>query len=558
MSFQYLNLKPDAGRWWILTPALVAAGFLLINYYLLNNGHPHEDAYILFVFSESFANGDGIRYFAGGPPAEGATDFLWMILLGGLNFIGIDIAWAAVTLNTIGLSSLAFLYQRLIWNSDHFKASISISLLFALILLLSPIAAASYAGFSTAFYTATIALLFYVCMFCDERVRLLVPYLGLLIGLIRPDGVIIGVTASLILLWQLRGSSDFRRYLKNSLIAVLLGGIYFTWRYNYFGQLLPLPLYVKSSDAEALPGLSLNLFWASNNLYLLLFSLATLVILKAQRNALLLATLPVLILLTALSFATQTQNVAFRFQAPVTAVLLIHCALLFNFLLNRTGAAKRSHLLIVSCAVIFFFGVGIKFKNTTKGTIRDLTQQDYINYFPYHLRTLVNDDTKIVLTEAGRMAYWLNGKKYDLVGLNTPEVAVNKSSVDYISRIDPDLIFIHLADTFRQGICEEKQFCQIDIARLEDYRSGADLDGQHWSDINNGVKRAPLVTYSFLQANPDRYRLVLAHYKSGYHHLYALKVDSDISWSSFLERLEYSYSKPAVLSYAQMKRDLIN
>ena len=61
-----------------IVPLFVGTCFALVASYLLRQGHPHEDAFILFVYAENMAAGNGIVYFAGGGPAEGATDFLWM------------------------------------------------------------------------------------------------------------------------------------------------------------------------------------------------------------------------------------------------------------------------------------------------------------------------------------------------------------------------------------------------------------------------------------------------------------------------------------------------
>ena len=57
---------------------------------LLWFGHFHEDAYILFQYSKNFANGQGIVFDKASGPAEGATDFLWMICLGAFSKLGID------------------------------------------------------------------------------------------------------------------------------------------------------------------------------------------------------------------------------------------------------------------------------------------------------------------------------------------------------------------------------------------------------------------------------------------------------------------------------------
>ncbi|WP_437655687.1 hypothetical protein [Sorangium sp. So ce1182] len=69
----------DEPRTLLAAAALAHFGLSL---HVLSSGHPIEGSYILYVYSESLASGHGITYFKGGEHAEGATDFLWMMLLG--------------------------------------------------------------------------------------------------------------------------------------------------------------------------------------------------------------------------------------------------------------------------------------------------------------------------------------------------------------------------------------------------------------------------------------------------------------------------------------------
>ena len=56
--------------------------FFLTCILVMGNGHLHEDAYILFQYSGNLSQGLGISFDVANGPAEGATDFLWMCLLG--------------------------------------------------------------------------------------------------------------------------------------------------------------------------------------------------------------------------------------------------------------------------------------------------------------------------------------------------------------------------------------------------------------------------------------------------------------------------------------------
>ena len=77
--------------------------FFIACSFVLLNGHLHEDAYILFIYAENLANHNFIGYSLGTGRAEGATDFLWMIILSGLVYLGLDIGWAAAILNSVSI-----------------------------------------------------------------------------------------------------------------------------------------------------------------------------------------------------------------------------------------------------------------------------------------------------------------------------------------------------------------------------------------------------------------------------------------------------------------------
>jgi integral membrane sensor domain MASE1 len=97
----------------LLHSLIIAISFFLANFILLQYGHFHEDAYILFIYVENMLNGNGITYYPSGEHTEGATDFLWMILLLLLAKIGFDVGTASILLNSFGvlLISSIILYE---------------------------------------------------------------------------------------------------------------------------------------------------------------------------------------------------------------------------------------------------------------------------------------------------------------------------------------------------------------------------------------------------------------------------------------------------------------
>jgi hypothetical protein len=74
---------------------------------------PAEDAMILFAYSRNLAVHGAITFFAGGPHAEGATDFAWMALVAGAMRVGLDPHWFSAVINVGSLLGLALVLLRL-------------------------------------------------------------------------------------------------------------------------------------------------------------------------------------------------------------------------------------------------------------------------------------------------------------------------------------------------------------------------------------------------------------------------------------------------------------
>lgn len=534
--------------------------YSLISYLILFKGHLHEDAYILYIYAENLAKGFGISYYQGGPPAEGATDFLWMILLAAVNKMGVSSGIGALILNALGLSGSALILSRLINNSCYFAKKYQAlikDILLAIILVVSPIACASYAGFSTAFYTFFVLLSCFILIF-NKNILWSVPLIGLILGLIRPDGVILGVGYALIGLYiVIQRKNNLYKYLASSAASLLLGLLYFFWRSNYFEQILPLPLYVKSSSNDFLPGLIENINWIKFNAIIVISVVFILINKLKIKTSELLITLPPLALFTALFFAAQSQNISFRFQSPLLITLFFLICLNANKLSTLKSYILKQKNIFKILSIIFITYMGLsqfnKYFKETKSIVRFNLETDYINYFPFHLRDYVDSKNTIALTEAGRFAYWLDAKKIDLVGLNTAETAINKPSVNYLKKQNPDLIFIHVANSLNDQSCENANYCNIDVKYIKNHLNKTLYESfTDWHKIKNGVYRSPLVVYEYLSKNNDNFELYLVKYRGAYNHLYALRKSSGISKNDFVHALDLSFSEKGKLSYLEM------
>ena len=152
-----LNHRSTAPKGSLMFAALLGGLFFAICFCVMQVGHLHEDAYILYQYSRSFSRGLGISFDITNGPAEGATDFLWMAILGLAHriFTGyVPIGVISAFLNSLGVAYVAsqiFIIRKCVDLNGC---------VLCLLLLLSGGAAASIGGFATvaygSFYVATI------------------------------------------------------------------------------------------------------------------------------------------------------------------------------------------------------------------------------------------------------------------------------------------------------------------------------------------------------------------------------------------------------------------
>ena len=310
---------------------------------------------------------------------------------------------------------------------------------------------------------------------------------------------------------------------------------------------------VKSSGAADLAGLQKNLKWINLNAVLALLWLFSIAVWHGNKLRYVVMTLPLMALLIALSFAVQSQNIAFRFQAPVSVLLVMGSAVAISYLIDHARRSRHAlkYVIIIGTVVVIGFLTGKQVAGIRK-EINYLTNSDYINFLPYHLKEKTPADTRIALTEAGRFAYWLPGEKFDLVGLNTVETALDGSSVAYIEDLNPDVIFAHLAGSLSFECPNKADFCHISPVLFEAIMAHANLSAREQSD--NRVIQAPAVVLNYVKAQLSKYDIFVVRYGKQYAHFYAILKNGAISVDDFISCLSLSVSVEGRLSYLDMIR----
>ncbi len=230
---QYTKVREKISHYAItnlIIATILASIFFLYCFYIISIGHFHEDAYILFKYVNNIVAGCGISYDASCQAAEGVIDFLWLMLLSAMAFFKIDVGIAAIIANSLGVLLICYILIQTVWckrnDYQHFYFLIPC----LLILLFSEITHAAAAGFSTYLYCALNLLCLHLVYRGSPQTLIWIPYVSIILGLFRADGVILSVGYSLVGLYLATRLDITRLYSKHLIIPFFVGITYFIWR----------------------------------------------------------------------------------------------------------------------------------------------------------------------------------------------------------------------------------------------------------------------------------------------------------------------------------------
>jgi hypothetical protein len=555
--------RGNALRAEIAAAAASAAGFFTIGMLALGRAHPDDDAFILFRYAQHVARGEGIVFNASGPHAEGATDFLWMLLLSGLTALGVDVAVAAVALNAVGAGFAAFVLARALGVSSlpRPQRALWVALLPASVLMLSA-ATAAYGGFSSMLYAALVLVALHASLEASPRAIAWVPLLGLGLGLFRPDGALVGIAVGVLGAVRARDLSRLRSYAVTSCAAVASGGLYYAWRLSYFGLALPLPLYVKSRTGDVeklallpeplktifskLPGLGANLHWviAGGTLGAIAVVVVSTILLRRlapqlRWGRIVLAALPLYVLWGSLCVAYQSQNIDWRYQAPIQLGAAYFALRGVSALRRRGLVSWRNATVMAGATALGVIATGVP--NVVTRLRGD--RVDCIHTFAARYGRGLASHTRIALTEAGRLPFWSSADVLDTIGLNSPETALRPVSRKLLTDFDPHVLFFHHDATLDlRPLAGPDPIAHVQSLRAfvrPEYRERFERDYAAYSEVDvSSVRLAPLVMAHYLEDNLDRYEVVAVDVTRDrtYSMVFGFRKDTDVDGALALLR----------------------
>ena len=403
IKFQTKNI--DLILWVIFLITFGGMFILSFNYVV-----PAEDSVILYEYAKNLANSGVITYGGNDIPIEGATDFLWMVVIALLKVIGINEFASSLALNFVGLAIVASCFTNPMEK-----------VLVGAAFLLTPFLYSSFSGFSTIFFSAvfvvSIKLLF------DKNKYL---YTSLLVlCLVRPDGVVWGAGVVLIRLLHVKKIEELKIEISRLVYWLIVPCLlYFAWRYWYFEEILPLPFLVKSSVPADLFIFHLE---SIKPIWVVLFPviLTTFALAKNKEEA---TKIFILFLMPIMFYAAMRlqQNVGNRFLAPMFFAGL--------YIFSRFYGVRATAIFVsLSAFTLFYY---------TVNTLNSVASSSRENIY-YLSKDLKNLHGRMLITEAGRLPYYSDWYSEDSWGLNTPKFAHKLITVADVEAGNYDLIVGH-------------------------------------------------------------------------------------------------------------------
>ena len=435
----------DSAIIFILIAGLVIFSLKYINFSSL----PYEDAAMLMRYSVNLGNGHGMAWNIGEKPIDGATDFLFTVILAGVYKLGISIEQSV---RLIDYSS-HFLTMMLIYYASRkfFHASLLTSFISAAFFAIGPGLSYTAAYFGTPFFALFGCLTWIFALRImkgktDQLSSFLFAFSGLILGLIRPEGVILAVLILISIGIYLGWRKSFVSFMWFTGIFLLLGGAYFVWRYSYFGYPLPNPFYKKGGGV-----IYWDSFFASiNNVFSLglpfwiiyLFGFRN----KELSKQVFVYLFPVFVFASAFILLSNEMNFGSRFQYVVLPIILISWHPFFENLAIDLSLPKISKYsirikLILLTILCFSFYTGFVFYRTNRITTYSKDGRYDIAIF---LNQFQAKGYTIATSEAGLLPLYSGWKAIDTWGLNDQWIAHNgQITAEYLNNYKPEIITFH-------------------------------------------------------------------------------------------------------------------
>lgn len=392
-----------------------------------------DDAFISFRYAANLANGHGPVWNLTGQPVEGFTDFAWVVWSSVGSLLGIALPlFAKLTSLVFGAATLAMLISA---GKRHAGLGGALVAGGAFVLFIP-----TYFHISSGLETTVFAAVLLRVVILGLRVLdgqkihdWELPLLLLLAGTLRPEGVLASLPMFAVWLWRERRRAAPRWF---TVAAVVLGGVYFVWRWRFYGQLLPNTFYVKFGNLDA--GHLWTVHTAKIFLPLILLTLA-LVLRRATRAAGLLVSSTVAVTYVTYAVSGPTMDYLDRFADHAFPVLCLGAGLAMKGLVPRGIAAVAG---VVAVAWIAVAGATAEDLPLIANYGPDLQRAHVPIGKGLALADVPADQRTLAVSDAGAIPYYSGWHAIDYIGLNDAAIARGADPTAVVVAAHPTVVIV--------------------------------------------------------------------------------------------------------------------
>jgi hypothetical protein len=456
-----------------------------------------DDAFISFRYARNLASGDGLVWNPGTMPVEGYTNFLWVLVCSTFELL---FGASELPAKIIGVIFLFLVLTFLCFSLYDQSDSTFVVILGIFPIIVNP---STYyhavSGLETMMYT-------FFCLFLFELSRgefgesddwkiILIPVVGFLMGLTRPEGLLPAVVSVFYVLFKT--GSHVRRKLITYIGLLSLPSIsYMAWRITYFGYLLPNTFYAKTDNSIASTLLG-SFRWIIDQGSILSVLLLLLLVLGLRAGKKVgFKVLFISSIITPYLILTPSMDYLARFSYACVPVLIAS-----TFPLLGKVTEKNMNWIGVSGSISYtlaLFGL-ISFSYLhVIGNYGYALDNVHIRIGKTLSKTEVkNDEKTLALMDAGAIPYYSHWYSYDLLGLNSEYISHGGSVDKLVKRSKPSLLILN---SDRKGETREKydsitaSYSRVSSFRWVNYYVNVyvnkDLDNKTKLKLKDKIKKA--------------------------------------------------------------------
>jgi arabinofuranosyltransferase len=427
-------------------------------------GFYQDDSYITLVYARNWLEGYGLVWSRGDEPIEGYSNFLFMVLIAGLGWLGMDLVLASRVVSFVGyfgLIAVLFLFTRTIYrqrfatSEKHYAHQINSALTVGLTASAVPVLAWVMGGLEAVLFSflLTSAVCLVLCWLEFGLSKKLIFAAGIMFGLAtmtRMEGLIVwGMTGIVLgIFWLIpstRKHLDFPRLMLLFLGFMLLIAPWMVWKYSVYGDLLPNTYYAKVYGIPLEILMNLGWLYIFQAFYLppmlpiaslaLMFMMRTNII-KSRESLYLLAIAGFMLWHV---FSSGGDHMKYlRFYVPLIPLLVLIIYYACGWLIEK----NERHFCDFSGAMVVLSILQFGYVNTndylSKGAISGRAVAPYVNE---NFKT----GSIIAINPAGALPYLAPQFRYvDMLGLNDACIARTTMSEEKIQIAKQNLAVGHL------------------------------------------------------------------------------------------------------------------